>query len=159
VWGILPAWARRLGRVPWVVRAFARTNEVTFAHMPVELWGWISLVVSQDNSCRYCYGVVRAILKVAGHRDESIDRLERQVYLAEISPAEQAALHFARKVSQAKGRAEPDARAPASADSGRLSHSSEICLGHARGEPARSRWCEAPQRACHGSPPARPGGP
>jgi AhpD family alkylhydroperoxidase len=102
--GIVPTWAYRLASAPWVVRAFARTNEAELAYMPPELWGLIAFVVSQDNSCRYCYGATRAILKIVGYSDAAIDRLERDVHLAEISPANLAALQFARRVSQANPR-------------------------------------------------------
>jgi AhpD family alkylhydroperoxidase len=102
--GLLPEWASRLARVPWVVRAFAHTASGKFAYMPPDLYTLISLVVSQDNSCRYCYGVTRALLKIVGHRDEQIDRLQRSLELAEISPAEKAALLFVRKVTLANPR-------------------------------------------------------
>jgi len=102
--GVVPGWARRLARVPWVVRSFARFVDRRVAFMPPGLWDLISLVVSQDNSCRYCYGAMRTMLKIQGYSDAAIDGLERDVHLAEISPAEQAALRFARKVSQANPR-------------------------------------------------------
>lgn len=105
--GIVPTWAHRLASAPWVVRAFARTNEAELAYMPPVLWGLIAFVVSQDNSCRYCYGATRAILKIVGYSDDVIDRLERDVSLAEISPANLAALRFARRLSQANPRPTP----------------------------------------------------
>jgi alkylhydroperoxidase family enzyme len=102
--GILPAWAQRLSAVPWVVLGFARLGQKRVAHMPLELWDLIALVVSQDNSCRYCYGATRTILKTLGYDDALIDRLERDVHLTELSPATRTALQFARKVSQANPR-------------------------------------------------------
>jgi alkylhydroperoxidase family enzyme len=99
--GAIPEWGSRLASVPWVVRAFLRGIDKKVAHMPVELWDLIAFVVSQDNACRYCYGATRTVLKILGYGDNSIDRLERDVHLAELPPAEAAALHFARKVSQA----------------------------------------------------------
>src|SRR5579875_3661043 len=105
--GILPGWAPRLAAVPWVVRANTRFVAVRFAYMPPALSSWINLVVSQDNSCRYCYGVTRALLKVLGYGDAQIDRIERDVHLADMARAEQAALEFARKVSHANPRPTP----------------------------------------------------
>lgn len=99
--GFLPGWARRLSSVPWVVRGFARLGEKRLVHMPLELWDLISLVVSQDNSCRYCYGATRAMLKTLGYHDAWIDRLERNAHLTDLSPATRDALQFARKISQA----------------------------------------------------------
>ena|GEM_PF-595639 len=108
--GVLPGWAPRLAAVPWVVRAKARFVGARFAHMPPALDRWIALVVSQDNSCRYCYGVTRALLKVLGYGDAQIDRIERDVHLADMTRAEQAALEFARKVSHANPRPTPGER-------------------------------------------------
>jgi alkylhydroperoxidase family enzyme len=105
--GMVPTWTYRLAPVPWVVRALAGTNQARFAAMPPELFGLIAFVVSQDNSCRYCYGATRAILKITGYADDVIDRIERDVQLADVSLASLTALRFARKLSQANPR--PDA--------------------------------------------------
>lgn len=102
--GVVPLWTSMLAPVPWVVRSLARSVGKHFAYMPIPLTDLIPFVVSQDNSCRYCYGATRTILKVLGYTDESIDRLERDVHLVGISPAEQAALRFARRISQANPR-------------------------------------------------------
>jgi uncharacterized peroxidase-related enzyme len=103
--GIIPGWATHLAAVPWVVRAFACVVEKRLAHMPLDLWDLIALVVSQDNSCRYCYGATRTMLKIRGYRDEQIDRIERDVHLSDLTRADQVALEFARKVSHANPRA------------------------------------------------------
>jgi AhpD family alkylhydroperoxidase len=102
--GILPAWATHLASVPWLVRGFARLNAKRVAFMPLPLFDLIPLVVSQDNSCRYCFGAIRAVLSVQGYDDDTISRMERDIHLAKLSPAEVVALQFARKVSQANPR-------------------------------------------------------
>lgn len=99
--GAVPAWVERLAPVPWLVRASARVIEKRLAYMPLHLWDLIGFVVSQDNSCRYCYGVTRALLRVAGYDDPRIDRIEHDVHVAELAPADEAALDFARRVSHA----------------------------------------------------------
>ena len=108
--GVVPVWGPLLARVPWVVRANARMVTKRVAFMPVGLWDLISFVVSQDNACRYCYGMTRTILKVLGYRDEQVDRLERDISLAELPPGTQAALEFARKLSHANPRPTPSDR-------------------------------------------------
>lgn len=105
--GFLPAWATRLATVPWVVRAFAHISDERVAHIPPPLAGMVNLVVSQDNSCRYCYGATRALLKIQGFSDATIDHMERDLHLADLTPAEIAALQFARMVSQANPRPTP----------------------------------------------------
>src|SRR5262245_50286683 len=102
--GIVPAWAPRLASVTWVVGANALGVQERVAFMPLGLWDLIGFVVSQDNSCRYCYGITRTVLKVLGYRDAQVDRIERDVHLAELPPAEEAALVFARKLSHANPR-------------------------------------------------------
>jgi AhpD family alkylhydroperoxidase len=99
--GSMPEWGARLAVVPWVARGFIRGVEKKIAHMPLALWDLIHFVVSQDNACRYCYGATRTILRILGYTDTAIDRLERDVQLAELTAAETAALRFARKVSHA----------------------------------------------------------
>ncbi|HYC01481.1 MAG TPA: hypothetical protein VEC57_20285 [Candidatus Limnocylindrales bacterium] len=107
--GMLLAWGPRLGRVPWVVRTFAGSVDGRLAHMPLRLWDLIHFAVSQDNSCRYCYGATRTVLRVLGYKDDMIDRIERDAHLADLTAAEVAALRFARKLSNANPR-------PAAAD-------------------------------------------
>ena len=106
--GLLPAWATHLATVPWVVRAFARVSSERVAHVAPQLAGLINLVISQDNSCRYCYGATRALLKIQGFSDVVIARMERDLHLADLAPADVAALQFARTVSQANPRPTAD---------------------------------------------------
>src|SRR5207248_3119422 len=61
----------------------------------------ISFVVSQDNSCRYCFGAVRSVLRILGHREDFIARLERDFHTLDLSAGDRAALDLARRVSRA----------------------------------------------------------
>ena len=79
---VVPAWVPRVAPVPWIVRAFAQIATKPWAYAPPELWDLVTLVVSQDNSCRYCYGVQRSLLKILGYRDDMLNRLERDFHLA-----------------------------------------------------------------------------
>jgi AhpD family alkylhydroperoxidase len=58
------------------------------------------LVVSQDNSCRFCYAYQRAVMRTFGFPEERIEQLEQGFARADITPKERAALDFARKVSR-----------------------------------------------------------
>jgi uncharacterized peroxidase-related enzyme len=110
--GVLPGWLPRVARSPWIVQTFCDLIDKPVAYAPVALCDLVALVVSQDNSCRYCYGVQRAILKIYGYRETYIDQLVGDLHAAELSPAERAALEFARQVSRAQprpGRRELDA--------------------------------------------------
>jgi AhpD family alkylhydroperoxidase len=110
--GAVPGWLPRFAPCPWLVRATTALVGKPLAYAPLPLCDLVAIVVSQDNSCRYCYGVQRAILRIYGYRDEQLDRLLRDFHVADLPPAERAALDFARRVTRADprpGRAEFEA--------------------------------------------------
>jgi AhpD family alkylhydroperoxidase len=109
--GVLPSAIARTASVPWVGRTWARVVQKEVAHMPLALWDLIGLVVSQDNSCRYCYGATRTVLRLVGYREEQIDRIERDVAVSDLGPPERLALEFVRKVSHANPRPTTEERA------------------------------------------------
>lgn len=102
--GPLPGWVERVAPVPWVAHACARLARPPVAYTTPELLDLIALVVSRDNSCRYCYGIQRAVLRILGYRDASLDRLERALDIDTLGPHERSALEFARKVSNVNPR-------------------------------------------------------
>ena len=107
--GMVPSWVARTAPCPWMVRAVIETLQKPVAFAPRKLCDLVTLVVSQDNSCRYCYGTQRALLRIHGYSDEYMDALVRDFQVRDLSPAERAALDFARRISRANpspGRAE-----------------------------------------------------
>jgi alkylhydroperoxidase family enzyme len=60
----------------------------------------VGLVVSQDNSCRYCFGAQRAFLRILGMKDARIARLEQHLLTSDFAPRDRVALEFARRVSR-----------------------------------------------------------
>jgi alkylhydroperoxidase family enzyme len=58
------------------------------------------LVVSQDNSCRFCFGAQRAFLRVLGMKEARIIRLEQDLLIGDFTTRERAALEFARRISR-----------------------------------------------------------
>jgi alkylhydroperoxidase family enzyme len=102
--GSVPGWLPYMAPSPWVVRTTCTMAVRPLAFAPLPLCDVISLIVSQDNSCRYCYGVQRAFMKMLGHTDEYIGRLEREAHLAELTPLDRAAIDFARRVSRGQPR-------------------------------------------------------
>src|SRR5439155_25134888 len=83
--GIVPGWLARVAPTPWLARAWATMVTKPVAHLPPALWDLVALVVSQDNSCRYCFGAQRAVLRLLGYREAYIARLERDFLVAELS--------------------------------------------------------------------------
>ncbi len=102
--GAVPAWVAHVAPAPWFVRAMMRMLSKPVAFLPPRLCDLIALVVSQDNSCRYCFGIQRAIMRVLGYRESELARLERDHELADTTEAERAALDFARRISRANPR-------------------------------------------------------
>lgn len=98
---------KRLSHVPWVVQAGFELDAHPLSEVPYELADLLHLVVSQDNSCRYCYGSARTMLRILGRSDDEVARLETNLASAETSPAEKAALEYARLVSRANPRPGP----------------------------------------------------
>ncbi len=60
----------------------------------------VGLVVSQDNSCRYCFGAQRAFLRILGMKEARIAHLEQDLLTGDFTPRSRAALEFARRVSR-----------------------------------------------------------
>ncbi len=60
----------------------------------------VGLVVSQDNSCRYCFGAQRAFLRVLGMKEARIAHLEQDLLTGDFTAQDRTALEFARRVSR-----------------------------------------------------------
>ena len=117
--GALPGWVPRLAPSPGIVRAFRDTIQRPAAYLPRTFFDLGAVVVSQDNSCRYCYGAQRAVMKVLGYRDEYLDRLVRDFHVVDLPPGERAGLDYLRRLSRADprpGRAESEAVVQAGLD-------------------------------------------
>ena len=99
--GAVPSSVAYFTGVPWVVRSIPPIAAGTFLHLPSELSDLIGLIVSQDNSCRYCFGVQRLMLRIHGVPDARIRQLEHGLIEAEIDPRARAALDFGRRISRA----------------------------------------------------------
>jgi len=109
VFGTVPPWVGRSAACPWVVRVITEMIQKPVAYASPALCDLVSLVVSQDNSCRYCYGTQRAVLRIHGYSDAYVDALLGDFNVGDLSPADRAALEFVRRMTRANplpGRAE-----------------------------------------------------
>jgi alkylhydroperoxidase family enzyme len=82
---------------PWFVPGAPR-----LAYASPRLIDIATLITAQENACRYCYGALRAGMRLAGYRDEQIDDLEREVELADEVTREVVLL--ARKLARSNPR-------------------------------------------------------
>ena len=100
--GMVPPGAQYFLDSPWVTRASAvlDASHIPLLYMSVELAELVSLVVSQDNSCRYCYAATRCMMKILGFPDGHVRRLEENFLSADITVIEKRAMEFARCVSR-----------------------------------------------------------
>ncbi len=94
--------------VPWLAELMMAGNGVTMRTLSWNVVHLTNLVIAQDNSCRYCYGATRAMMKLAGYSEDTIRRIETELHTAPLSEADRAALEFARKVSRCNPRVGAD---------------------------------------------------
>ena len=101
--GFMPASAKYFLDCPWIIRAMIALDltRVPLVYVRPKLAELMALVVSQDNSCRYCYAATRSILKIFGFPEAHIRRLEENLLTADLKPQYRVALEFARRVSRA----------------------------------------------------------
>jgi AhpD family alkylhydroperoxidase len=95
---------RRVAPVPWLRRTCAMWQLYPIQHVPLRLADLIFLVVSQENSCRYCYGAARAHLRILGYSERAIGQIERELQLAELDEKDQTFLRFCRQLARSNPR-------------------------------------------------------
>lgn len=100
--GVVPTWTGYFTSNPWVVRAMLAFYGAVqrLQHVDPLLAGQVSLAVGQDNSCRYCYAVVRLMLRLRGYSEARVQELEGQLAGAHPDARTAAALRFARRMSR-----------------------------------------------------------
>jgi AhpD family alkylhydroperoxidase len=88
--------------VPWLARAQIDLHPeygllMYLDHTVADL---VALVVSQENSCRFCYAAVRALLWAQGMSRARIQRVEQDLTRADLPPRTVAAIAFGRSQSR-----------------------------------------------------------
>jgi len=101
--GMVPRTAIYMTPCPWIVRSLAGLNQYNalLAHLEIPLAELIALTVSEDNSCRYCFGMQRFVLRMQGVPEPRIRALADSLFAAELDPRSRSALEFARRFSRA----------------------------------------------------------
>lgn len=91
-----------LAACPWLVRAMVRLSfdRRLLVRLELELAELIALVVSQDQSCRFCYAASRAMLRIHGMSEARVEALEAKLGGTELTARQNAALAFARRMSR-----------------------------------------------------------
>jgi uncharacterized peroxidase-related enzyme len=101
--GSVPGWLSYLAACPWLARGLVASETLhgNLAHLDIETTQLIELVVSQDNSCRYCFASFRLLMRILGTSEQRIRRLEQDLLLSDLPPRQRAALDLARRLSRA----------------------------------------------------------
>jgi AhpD family alkylhydroperoxidase len=101
--GAAPGWIRYFLSCPWLPRAAIRLgiDNGLLVHVDFPTVDLIALVVSQENSCRYCYAVTRMALRVLGMSEERMQQLEQRLASGELEPKAAAAVRFGRRMTRA----------------------------------------------------------
>ena len=88
--------------VPWMARALTDLHPEygLLMHLDQSVADLVVLVVSQENSCRFCYAAVRAMLWAQGMSWARIQRMEQDLARADLPPRTMAAVAFGRSQSR-----------------------------------------------------------
>ena len=88
--------------VPWLARAIVDMHPEygLLMHLDQDVADLVVLVVSQGNSCRFCYAATRGLLWAQGMSWTRIQRIEQDLTRADLPPRTMAALAFGRSQSR-----------------------------------------------------------
>ncbi len=98
--GIAPRTAGFFAACPWVMRADIDLATTERVHLDNELTGLVALVVSRDNSCRFCFAASRMLLRLTGMPEDRIRKLEGDLETAQLDAPVRLALELARRISR-----------------------------------------------------------
>ena len=104
---------RYFASVPWLARALVELHAEygLLQRLDPDIADLVSLIVSQENSCRFCYSAVRTLLWAQGMSRSRIDRIEEDLARGELPARARAAIAF----GKAQSRSGPGAAADACA--------------------------------------------
>ena len=93
---------RYFAPVPWLARALIDMHPEfgLLMHLDQSIANLLTLVVSQENSCRFCYAGVRLMLWAQGMSKARIERVEQDLARGDLAPRTVAAIAFARRQSR-----------------------------------------------------------
>lgn len=93
---------RYFASVPWLARALVELHPEhgLLQRLDPHVADLVALIVSQENSCRFCYSAVRALLWARGMSKARIDRIEQDLARGDLPPRTRAAIAFGRAQSR-----------------------------------------------------------
>jgi len=98
--GIVPRDLPYLTPCPWLARSSVTFHQRLAGRLDPRLADVIALVVSHENSCRFCYATVRALLRIQGMSETRVQELEARLDGGEDDPRTAAVMAFARQMAR-----------------------------------------------------------
>ena len=100
--GAAPGWVRYFLSCPWLSRAAIRlgVDNKLLVHLDFPTMDLIALMVSRENSCRYCYSVTRMQMRIFGMNEARMQDLERRLASGQLESKQAAAVRFARRMTR-----------------------------------------------------------
>jgi AhpD family alkylhydroperoxidase len=97
--GMVPEDIPYFAPCPWVARMAVTLSQRLAVRLDPHLADTIGLVVSHENSCRFCYAMVRSLLRIQGMSEERVQELEQQLG-GQAEPRIAAVIGFARRMAR-----------------------------------------------------------
>lgn len=100
--GKVPRWSRYFWASPWFAKAAIRlefTNGLLLK-LDFDLATLVALVVSRENSCRYCYATIRTVMGMLGLSEARLQAVEAELSSGALDSRRAAAISFARAVNR-----------------------------------------------------------
>ena len=93
---------RYFASVPWLARALVELHPEygLLQRLDAGVSDMVALIVSQENSCRFCYSAVRTLLWAQGMSKTRIDRIEQDLARGDLPPRTRAAIVFGKAQSR-----------------------------------------------------------
>jgi AhpD family alkylhydroperoxidase len=85
--------------VPWLARAIVDLHPEfgLLMHLDPHQMDILALVVSQENSCRFCYAAIRMLLWAQGMSEARIQQIEQKLSQTNLAPKTTAAIALLRE--------------------------------------------------------------
>jgi AhpD family alkylhydroperoxidase len=103
-YGMVPPNLRYLAHAPWVARANVTLSPShgLLVELDYDLEELVSMVVSQENSCRFCFAISRYLLRVHGMSEARIAELQARLSQGTLDARTNAAVAYARGMSRSQ---------------------------------------------------------
>lgn len=99
----IPDWVRITAPSPLLTRLMLfSTARPAYSYLNAEQLNIIGLVAAQENACRFCYGLQRALMRMTGYSEERIRAIERDLEVADEKT--RAVANFCRRLAQSNPR-------------------------------------------------------